>query len=73
MDVSLDSTPMICAHFTPDLSDDVLPAPPFLQNLVAILGDPDDVIAVVKNRVTAGVRHTQGLTTPWVRALLEKK
>lgn len=44
------------AHFTADLPDDV-PHPLAqlaLQHLVAILGDPDDVIAVVKNRVTAG-------------------
>ena len=43
------------AHFTTDLPDDVPhPLPQFpLQHLVAILGDPDDVIAVVKNRVTS--------------------
>ena len=43
-------------HLTTDLPDDVPhPLPQFsLQNLVAIFGDPDDVIAVVKNRVTAG-------------------
>src|SRR5437588_5016612 len=44
------------AHFTTDLPDDVPhPLPQFpLQYLVAILGDPHDMIAVVKNRVTAG-------------------
>ena len=43
------------AHFTTDLPDDVPhPLPQFsLEHLVAILGDPDDVIAVVKNRVTS--------------------
>ena len=49
------------AHFTTDLPDDVPhPLPQFsLEHLVAILGDPDDVIAVVKNRVTSSaVGHT---------------
>ena len=44
------------AHFTADLPHNVphrLPQFP-LQHLVAILGDPDDVIAVIKNRMTAG-------------------
>jgi alkanesulfonate monooxygenase SsuD/methylene tetrahydromethanopterin reductase-like flavin-dependent oxidoreductase (luciferase family) len=43
-------------HFTTDLPDNIphsLPQFP-LQHLVAILGDPDDVIAMVKNRMTAG-------------------
>ena len=64
------------AHFTTDLPDDVPhPLPQFpLEHLVAILGDPDDVIAVVKNRVTSSaVGHTllskKGLHTSWVRAL----
>src|ERR1035437_3379730 len=71
-------------QFRADLPDDV-PYPDAnlsMQNLVAILWCPDDVVAMMKNRVTAGrishslypresetSRPTGGLTFPRIQAI----